>query len=65
MFECQKCKKWDADYDYKTKEMVCNSCGHREKIIPTKNRCHCGYTYLEYTWFDPSGCPKCRRSFVE
>lgn len=65
MFVCIKCKKKTLEYKgrgvYK-----CTNCDYLEKIQGEKSSCvRCGETYYEYTWFDPSGCPRCHKSFVD
>lgn len=51
---------------FSQKQFECTDCGYIEKVVPIKKRCiYCGNEYLEYTWFYPSGCSKCKRSFVD
>lgn len=67
MFKCAQCGKWTAEYDYDQKAFVCQDqqCGHKERVQGRKERCFkCRAEYTEYTWFDPSGCSHCRKSFV-
>ena len=66
MFPCDNCEKPTSIYNYKDKKMVCSECGHEQDVKPYKTKCFsCGEPYLEYTWFDPSGCDKCNRSFID
>lgn len=66
MLLCRKCGQYTALYDGQHHQYVCTSCGHVEQTTPHEARCwNCGGTYTEWTWFDPSGCPHCYRSFVD
>jgi primosomal protein N' len=66
MFECEKCHLKTARYDPVEHAMKCKECGYIEKIEPTQALCYkCGYPYIKYTWFDPCGCSKCGKSFVD
>ena len=65
MFQCNKCKEYKLKYDYTNKKYICSDCGYKEIIKPEKIRCSCGKVYDKYTWFDPSGCPKCNLSFID
>jgi hypothetical protein len=65
IIECEKCHQIEAEYNYKEHKYVCKKCGHEEEIKPRKCICSCGECYLKYTWFDPSGCSRCKKSFVD
>jgi len=66
MFECEKCHTYETEYDYKNHEMICKKCGHIEKIEPKQAVCcHCSQPHIQWTWFHPSGCDKCGKSFVD
>lgn len=64
---CSKCGYIDVrfPYNYEAKGYQCPNCKHIEKVLPKRRKCFCGHEYDEYTRFDPSGCPKCYRSFVD
>lgn len=64
---CNNCGHSDFmfPYNYEFKSLICPDCGHVMKVEPVKRRCRCGHVYKEYTWFDPSGCSKCHRSFID
>lgn len=67
MAKCPECNSVNArfPYNYKEKGYQCPICEYIVKVLPIRRRCRCGHEYDEYTWFDPSGCPSCKRSFVE
>lgn len=62
-FICDKCGE---SREYRNHSFVCTKCGYTTIVEPTETRCiSCGKKYTEYTWFDPSGCQYCGKSFVE
>lgn len=62
MFRCGGCGGDTAVYD-RTKHAFVYKCGHESPVTPERERCwRCGTVNTVYTWFDPSGCPKCGRS---
>ena len=64
-FRCVKCGE-EAEYDYADKLFRCTVCNFKNKTISRPQKCFsCGKPYTEHTWFDPSGCPHCHRSFVD
>jgi hypothetical protein len=70
MFVCDKCGLESSNYDSKAHTFKCDEtkggCGHIGEIKPKTAYCFsCGKPYTQYTWFDPSGCPYCHRSFVD
>ena len=66
MFECEKCHGAFMKYDYEKKQFECEECGYKHEVKPvTRYCCRCLNVYTEYTWFDPSGCPHCHRTFVD
>lgn len=65
-FGCCECKGSYAYYNFKDKEMICTECHHIRPINGEEKRCSkCRNVYTEFTWFDPSSCPNCNRSFVD
>lgn len=67
MYRCNACHS-QAVYDFEEHLFRCRdaACGAEERVTPRIHRCtRCGHHYLEYTWFQPSGCEKCGKSFVE
>lgn len=65
-FICRNCKQETAAYDHKQKVFKCSNCGEVYAEQPKLKYCRsCDYQYIEFTWFDPSGCPKCGHSFIE
>jgi primosomal protein N' len=66
LWKCPHCNV-DTHYDSGKHQEVCEKCEWRgEPLTPHKERCfNCGVEYMEFSWFDPSGCNKCFRSFVE
>lgn len=63
--QCPKCEQETLLYDYKDHCYLCE-CGYEYEEKPHKRKCFsCGETYLEYTFFDPSGCNRCHKSFVD
>ena len=66
MTEIKECKHEDIKYDYNEKKYICQECGYEKKVEPKVSKCYrCGTVYTEYTWFDPSSCKHCKRSFVD
>jgi hypothetical protein len=65
MFKCNNCGKYTARYIYSEKQYECTQCGNVEKVIPKIKKCVCGHEFIYFTWFDPSGCGYCSRSFVD
>ena len=66
MYECNKCGKWTAEYNYQIKAFVCNDCGHEESMKPKYKKCfNCGNMYTYWTDFDVSSCSCCGKSFVD
>lgn len=45
---------------------VCNVCGKRHLADVYKDRCfHCRKEYNAVSWFLPSGCSFCHKTFVD
>lgn len=66
MHKCSKCGEWEAEYNYKDKSFKCTACGHVEPVVSRIAHCpYCGKQYVEYTWYDPSSCKYCNRTFVD
>ncbi len=66
MFACEKCGGKAVTYDHMTHAYVCPDCGDVEALSMKYNTCpRCGALVAYYTWFDPSGCSQCGRSFVD
>lgn len=62
---CPNCNKI-MKYNQEQKKCLCKACGVKIAVRPNEETCDCcGQEYLKYTWFDPSGCEKCYRSFVD
>lgn len=59
--DCPGRAEWNVDKQI----YICPECGLEQMPKPVKRRCFCGHEYTEITWFIPSGCPKCNRSFVD
>lgn len=67
-WSCKKCEQETVVYSYEHKQYYCVDCDGEptETKKGTKKNCfRCGGEYIEYTWFDPSGCPHCGWSFVD
>ena len=65
MHKCPSCNKFSAIYDFDEKNFLCE-CGYVEKVKPEIRNCYeCGRAFNFYTDFDPSGCKKCGKSFVD
>ena len=65
IWACFNCEG-DSVYDYETKKFTCKYCGYEFQVTKKKDICPwCGDEYDSYTWFDPSSCLRCRRSFIE
>lgn len=66
MFVCNKCGKETAQYNNVKKWFECNNedCRHIEHTKFTIETCSCGYQFVRHTFFDPSGCKQCKKSFV-
>jgi hypothetical protein len=63
---CEKCGEFESIYDYDKKLFICNSCGHIVYVRWQLKKCwNCGQYYTYYTFFDPSGCHRCGKSFVD
>lgn len=66
LFVCTQCGERHARYNFAAKTFDCDACRTRQQVIPARRTCpRCGYEYKEYTWFDPSGCVRCHKSFVD
>jgi len=68
LYRCLKCHKFSAKYDYDNKCYICTNpeCKFVEKLSKRKHQCESCWKEFEYwTWFDPSNCPHCYRSFIE
>ena len=66
MFKCPQCNQNTLRYDYKQHRFHCPECNHEELAKSKDRNCfRCGTLYKEYTWFDPSGCVACNKSFVD
>ena len=66
LFVCVQCGERHAVYNYSEKSFDCHGCRFRNKIVPALRTCpSCGFHYREYTWFDPSRCSNCHKSFVD
>lgn len=66
MYYCNNCKTGNLTIEIIEEEYYYTcSCGRKEKIIPEKKMCSCGEEYLQYNWNIPSGCSKCKKSFVD
>lgn len=66
MFQCNKCKKFESEWNISITSYICKDCGYVEKVEPKKRSCiYCGQMYNELTWFSPSGCSNCGKSFVD
>jgi DNA-directed RNA polymerase subunit RPC12/RpoP len=66
MFICDSCSQPEVTYDYQNKKYTCGHCGDEWIMSPVEKKCfNCGKTYTYYSWFDPSSCPHCSRSFVD
>lgn len=64
--KCPVCGNFRATYDSLTKTLHCGVCGLTKLLEPKKDKCcSCGAPYLAFTWFDPSGCRNCHKSFVD
>jgi ribosomal protein S27E len=64
--KCPVCGNYNAQYDSSIKVLKCGVCKLTKTIEPKKaNCCSCGKEYVEFTWFDPSGCRNCHKSFVD
>ena len=62
-FVCDKCGQ---PRDYKDHSFVCPKCGYKTTMEPVETKCFsCGKEYTKWTWFDPSSCQHCRKSFVD
>jgi hypothetical protein len=67
MYRCHTCQG-QAVYDFDQHLFRCRNaaCGAEEPVTPRLRRCiRCGHPYTEYTWFQPSGCPNCGKTFVD
>ena len=65
MFKCPSCEKPTMIYKSLQQKMIC-PCGYHEILKGKEKICRrCANSYIEYTWFDPSGCKNCGRSFVD
>jgi len=66
IFRCPNCGKESLDYIFSDKKYECKECGYNENVTPFITTCpKCGNTITKYTWFDPSYCKKCNKSFVD
>lgn len=68
MFLCDKCGLFTAKYDFIKKSFICTNenCKREVLISPQLTKClECNKDFQYYTWFDPSRCPHCSKSFVE
>jgi predicted RNA-binding Zn-ribbon protein involved in translation (DUF1610 family) len=66
MFTCTRCNKNKTTYNPIGKFFDCPDCGYIEKATPINRKCFsCGKEYTEFTWFSPSSCPNCNKSFVD
>lgn len=65
-FKCVKCGYENTKYNYSEKHFECDACGFKRPILSKQQKCFsCDTTYTEYTWFDPSRCRVCHKSFVD
>jgi protein-arginine kinase activator protein McsA len=56
----------DSQLKYGIAYKVCNQCGHKQQLEVNKEKCYgCGRVYYALTWYKPSGCSYCHRSFVD
>jgi hypothetical protein len=66
MYRCLECGELNSTYNYDKHAFVCSNCGNEEVMLPKQKHCiSCGTQYIMYTFFDPSGCNCCHKSFVE
>lgn len=55
----------NVNYDLKNEKITCDDCGTIYDEKPRTGSCFkCGAKYKKYTWYSPSGCRKCNKSFV-
>lgn len=65
-FNCPNCKQETLEYNGSEHKENCDKCGYRKVILGEEKTCfRCAKSYIEYTWFDPSGCDCCGASFVD
>jgi len=63
---CKHCGQNTVRYSIEHHRYECTACGHMEAVRPELTLCsYCSKPITRYTWFDPSGCPHCRHSFVD
>ena len=55
----------NVSYDLENETITCKDCGTAYSQKPHIGYCPiCGTEYKKYTWYIPSGCRECNKSFV-
>lgn len=65
-YQCEKCNRFEAVYDFKEHQYKCNFCDHVKKMTYKIVRCPNCNSYISiYNYIDPGRCIYCGYSYTE